>query len=135
MGGSLYQMIAIIHGSNPGNYPLLRKTNLASSASKHSFSLPVQDPSAHLADYACCLLKEGLLWSLKRDPVGICNISGLESSTHHRHKTQASAYVDLETLRNLSEADRVLICRRYNMLRNEAFPDERRTSWSWPRDH
>jgi hypothetical protein len=34
---------------------------------KNWYGFPVEDKSAHLADYAKCLLKKGCLWSIRDD--------------------------------------------------------------------
>lgn len=75
------------------------------------YGLPVQNTSAHLADYARCLLKEGLVWSLDGTLVGAHNTSGLESSTRDLQTYRVCAYVNLEALQTLSDggnADRFL---------------------------
>jgi hypothetical protein len=73
------------------------------------YGLPVENPSAHLADYARCLLKEGLLWSLKRNLV---NKAG-RAMTNKRNADEAGVpgYVDIHVLQELAEggnADRFL---------------------------
>ncbi|PMD18643.1 hypothetical protein NA56DRAFT_241950 [Hyaloscypha hepaticicola] len=76
---------------------------------KNWYGLPVENPAAHLADYARCLLKEGLLWSLKRNLV---NKAG-RAVTNKRNADEAGVpgYFDKHVLRELAEggnADRFL---------------------------
>ncbi|EPE32061.1 hypothetical protein GLAREA_12143 [Glarea lozoyensis ATCC 20868] len=45
----------------------LEKICLTLTGGHNWYGLPVQDLSAHLADYVCCLLDGGLWWSLEKD--------------------------------------------------------------------
>lgn len=79
------------------------------TAGKNWYGLQVENKSAHLADYARCLLKEGLLWSLKRKLAN--KVSMVVANTENAKEAGVPSYVDIHVLRKLAEngnADRFL---------------------------
>lgn len=49
----------------------LEKIALTLTAGQNWYGVPVQNVSAHLADYARCLVKDGLVWSLKNNAFSV----------------------------------------------------------------
>jgi hypothetical protein len=78
---------------------------------KNWYGLPVENSTAHLADYARCLLKDGLKWSLDREFINRSPIFSPWSSATDTDQEQPAAYVDLDSLQKLADggnADRFL---------------------------
>ena len=92
----------------------LEEMAITLTAGKNWYGLPVYDVSAHLADYARCLLKEGLLWSLETksldsrfrelDSVTREETSDLSQLSSHDFVAKA----ELEALSQGGNADRFL---------------------------
>ncbi len=79
------------------------------TAGRNWYGVPVQDVSAHLADYARCLLKDGLVWSLADDAFGGRRDS--EPGQEESNPPATGDYVTHKSLKDLSKggnADRFL---------------------------
>ena len=79
------------------------------TAGRNWYGVPVQDVSAHLADYARCLLKDGLVWSLVDDAFGGLRYS--EPGQEESSEPATGDYVTYKSLKVLSKggnADRFL---------------------------
>ncbi|CZR70261.1 uncharacterized protein PAC_20162 [Phialocephala subalpina] len=73
------------------------------TAGRNWYGLPIRNMSAHLADYARCLLKEGLWWTLYGDLIGFHNSSGPDSSVCDVQEGQSSTHVNLRALEVLAD--------------------------------
>jgi len=93
----------------------LESLALTLTAGKNWYGLPVENRSAHLADYAKCLFKEGCLWSLQDDFI----FSNADSEEHEKSKednkskpkalpNDSLGMEDLEALSKGGNADRFL---------------------------
>lgn len=92
----------------------LERIALTLTAGQTWYGLPVEDIAAHVADYARCLLYQGLFWSLRDDAWGASSSRQSEIETRGNHHTDDNAredHVTFETLEALAEggnADRFL---------------------------
>jgi hypothetical protein len=92
----------------------LEELAITLTAGKNWYGLAVHDLSAHLADYARCLIKDGLLWSLLRTDPGNQSGDGIPARSKKTKETNDSSTCgfinkdELEVLSQGGNADRFL---------------------------
>ena len=102
----------------------LEELALTLTAGKNWYGLPVQDVSAHLADFSKCLIKEGMRWSLRGNAFGEDHVNIVSSgdappptlasnpkwktSISASPKSQAITAKSLQSLAQQGNADRFL---------------------------
>jgi hypothetical protein len=111
--GTYQDLDQLLKKPEKGRYTVddLVSISMTLTGGKNWYGLPVENSAAHLADYARCLLKDGLRWSLNGDFINRSPIFSPRSSASDTDQEQPSAHIDLDLLLKLAEsgkADRFL---------------------------